>query len=152
MRHFYSIIVLIFLLYPQEIPAQKLDSIAKLQLKAVIVQSKEVQEWQSALILFRRAQFKQRLQRVTYNHAIELQLSCGRYPNSEQHKEQIAAIFRNRRIISELEDSVQVKSAALRDKFPEIVTEFTIDEIFPELYLPVRTVLLKFVRDSYRSQ
>jgi len=148
MRYFYSVMVLVCLLCSQEIPAQKLDSIGKLQLKGVLLQSKEAQEWQNVLILLRKTQFEQRLQCITYD-PIEL---CGKYPSTEQHREQIAAIFRNRRIIAELEDSVLVKSAALRDKFPEIVTEFTIDEIFPELYLPVRTAFLKFTRDSYKLQ
>ena len=116
------------------------------KLKQQILSSKEVKEWQNSLIAFQRSNLdfcalksEQKLDQALF-------LSFGKNYKSTIDEEFILKLFRTMRITDELRADKILKERTLRKRFPQLASHFRFDEIFPEIYAPIKKARDKYLK------
>lgn len=108
------------------------------ELKQEIRTSKELKDWQNTMIAFQKKNLDFCALKYEQKLNQNLFLFCATPEIGNRHQEFILKLFRTMRIRDELRATIIVKEKVLRTKFPQLVTHFEFDEIFPELYSPIQ--------------
>lgn len=118
--------------------SQQSKPVSSSALKQEVLLSKEVKDWQNAMISYQTSNTK--LCALLYEQKLNQNLFsiCGKHSIDVSTENFILQLFRTLRITAEFKDSVVLKEKALRTKYPQLVTHFEFDEIFPEMYAPVQ--------------
>jgi len=115
-----------------------LDTFQKRELKERILLSEEVKEWQNAMIVFQKSKIESCSLKYELHLNQRLFIVCGKSYKNTTHENLYLKLFRSMRITGQLRDSLKIKEKLMRLKYPEIAIFFYHDEIFPELYAPIR--------------
>lgn len=105
-------------------------------LKNQILNSKELIDWQNAMIRYQKSNLDLCVLKSELNQ--NLFVSCGKPNISVTNKEATLSLFRTMRITDELRDTAIKKEKELRTKFPQLATHFKFDDIFHEVYMPIQ--------------
>lgn len=108
------------------------------KLKQEILESKEVRDWQNAMISFQKSNAK--LCALIYEEKLHRNVFaiCGTQAIEYSFEKYILQLFRTMRITEDLRDAVEFKEKVLRTKYPELATHFAVSELFQELYAPIQ--------------